>query len=370
MGQRANKFEYNPESHIDQLIGIHLVGETHTTGQELTPNQGVCLGFIISSVNKTLNLVKLRNTICSQLPTLPAEFQFLTKQRWPVLRNQESRVHAIHVISEGNVVLIQRAFEHPRIAIKTSENHAVGFVFVDLNWSLTNLRQVITQQLGNVSGSLTETYYQFLDANGWPISFEQEEDMAIVDILSGSYVRVKVCLSGISPVSSSVPGSALILNSPKQNSKRRFPKLKRQLTFGTGKDEVRHVHEINSVDGGERNSKLILISYVRAEAAEHALNLKAELTKLNLSVFLDIHEIKFGVDWQDSLNYAVSTCEVFVPLVTPRYGETQWTNREVKLADVLNKSILPINFGDKWPPKCLAIQFATTQFFLGKQKTK
>ena len=43
----------------------------------------------------------------------------------------------------------------------------------------------------------------------------------------------------------------------------------------------------------------------------------------------DVHEIKSGIDWQDSLNYAVSNCEVFVPLITSRYGETQWTNREV-----------------------------------------
>ena len=43
----------------------------------------------------------------------------------------------------------------------------------------------------------------------------------------------------------------------------------------------------------------------------------------------DVHEIQSGVDWQDSLNFAVSGCEVFVPLVTARYGETQWTNREV-----------------------------------------
>lgn len=45
----------------------------------------------------------------------------------------------------------------------------------------------------------------------------------------------------------------------------------------------------------------------------------------------DVHEISVGVDWQDSLNFAVSNCEVFIPLVTPRYGETLWTNREVML---------------------------------------
>ena len=39
--------------------------------------------------------------------------------------------------------------------------------------------------------------------------------------------------------------------------------------------------------------------------------------------------MKTGVDWQDDLNYAVTGCEVFIPLVTARYGETRWTNREV-----------------------------------------
>jgi len=48
-----------------------------------------------------------------------------------------------------------------------------------------------------------------------------------------------------------------------------------------------------------------------------------------LSCVQDVHEIKFGADWQDALNVAVSNCEVFVPLVTPHYGETLWTNREV-----------------------------------------
>lgn len=35
---------------------------------------------------------------------------------------------------------------------------------------------------------------------------------------------------------------------------------------------------------------------------------------------------------------------------------------KVKLADVLEKKIVPINFLDTWPPECLAIQFATTQY--------
>jgi len=35
---------------------------------------------------------------------------------------------------------------------------------------------------------------------------------------------------------------------------------------------------------------------------------------------------------------------------------------KVKLADILLKTILPVSFLESWPPKCLAIQFSTTQY--------
>ena len=41
---------------------------------------------------------------------------------------------------------------------------------------------------------------------------------------------------------------------------------------------------------------------------------------------------------------------------------------QVKLADLLNKHIIPINFLEFWPPECLAIQFATTQYIPCKLK--
>ena len=56
-----------------------------------------------------------------------------------------------------------------------------------------------------------------------------------------------------------------------------------------------------------------------------------DMVLADILYFKDVHEIQSGVDWQDSLNFAVSGCEVFVPLVTTRYGETQWTNREVRI---------------------------------------
>lgn len=72
------------------------------------------------------------------------------------------------------------------------------------------------------------------------------------------------------------------------------------------------------------------------------------MTDLGLRVFLDVDEIEHGDDWQDTLNEAVLNCDLFVPLITPNYGLTLWTNREVKLADIKEKKIIPINFLDHW----------------------
>ncbi|CAL1277303.1 unnamed protein product [Larinioides sclopetarius] len=111
------------------------------------------------------------------------------------------------------------------------------------------------------------------------------------------------------------------------------------------------------------NPNSILISYVHCEATMHARNLKAELQNMGLdSVFLDIDDIPPGQDWQDVINNALNNCTAFVALVTPRYGETKWTNREAKLADDKEKHIIPISFLDKWPPDQLAIQFLSLQY--------
>lgn len=109
---------------------------------------------------------------------------------------------------------------------------------------------------------------------------------------------------------------------------------------------------------------LAMISYNHNEAHEYARSLHAALERQGIPTYLDVFEIRKGADWQDSLNVAILNCRLFIPLITPAYGETLWTRRELKLADVLGKLIIPVNFLDasQWPPKSLAIQFATLQY--------
>lgn len=106
----------------------------------------------------------------------------------------------------------------------------------------------------------------------------------------------------------------------------------------------------------------IMISYQHAEAQKYARKLKRALAELGLGAYLDVDEIASGADWQDALNSAVLQCSALVALVTPSYGATTWTARELKLADLVGKRVLPVNFGQPWPPRPLAIQFASLQF--------
>lgn len=111
------------------------------------------------------------------------------------------------------------------------------------------------------------------------------------------------------------------------------------------------------------NPMIAMISYNHTEAKEYAVQLHSALERVGVRSFLDLYDIQSGADWQDSLNWAILNCRVFIPLVTRSYGETLWTRRECKLADVLAKRIIPVNFlQTKWPPPSLAIQFATLQY--------
>ncbi|XP_074640330.1 uncharacterized protein LOC141898375 isoform X2 [Tubulanus polymorphus] len=352
----------------DGIIGVLLTNET------ITDSNGLSLGFVFAK-SRTISVAAFRDILKSQLFTLPETFTFRTKEGWPILLHQENNLKLKHILTKENAVRIQRAYEKPRVGIKMQSGSALGFVFVYSTSSLNVLREEIKEQLGHISDS-AKSNYQFLDCNGWPISEDQENQMAVLDILNEASVRIcgevfsneittDDCNSAGSPGSTANLYSAIMPSlsapatpvlTPKQ---RKVSTPSRQRTYRSSKDSER---TIQCLPSSTNRSHQILISYVRAEAAQYAQDLKRCLTELGFTVYLDIHEIKTGIDWQDALNDAVSNCELFVPLVTQSYGETQWTNREVKLADVLNKVIVPVNFGDVWPPKCLAIQFATTQF--------
>lgn len=335
----------------DLLVGICLSTEAFTQA----PEKDTPLGVVTMATSHD-TVANLRSVVRSQIQQRPTMFIFLSKQGWPIDESQETTIKVYQILTNDGVVRLQRSYEKPRVGIITPRGLAVGFVFVDYSCTVKALRQTLHQQLDHVP-----SYYQFKDRNGWPVNHDQEKDLSVMDIIVSGSVHIVPPLanSSLGPIFGS-DHSGIHLPLPEES-------IERSMVPVPG-DSSRRRQSPPSFEDGARpldpdlKPKMILISYVRAEASQYAVMLKESLTAQGYSVYLDVHEIKSGNDWQDALNFAVSNCQVFLPLVTPRYGETQWTNREVKLADVLNKFIVPVNFQDHWPPKCLAIQFATTQY--------
>lgn len=259
-------------------------------------------------------------------------------------------------------------------------NEAIGFVFADYNLSVEKFRNDSVDQFLRdviISNNLVQRIpnvpdYKFLDSNDWPVLRVQEEKLSLFNLLTNeSNVRIQMKRPEVS-----------ILDNVYRNGFMNEVVPSRQSDQGYGSDTTDHPNNLklqdnvrsrsmeppttcNSIDTvqleragsgkkKERKSSLnrkkttsglkgnipkpikskslahpIMLSYARQEAAQHALDLKIELEKLGFSAYLDVHEITSGADWQDSLNFAVNNCVVFVPLVTPMYGNTQWTNREV-----------------------------------------
>ncbi|XP_077501894.1 uncharacterized protein LOC144112932 isoform X1 [Amblyomma americanum] len=334
---------------IRVVVGIQYFSDVLPASTKCQPT---VLGAVVLE-SSAISADELRRVMCDQLPSLPTHFTFITKERWPVQKTQEHLIRVSHLMTEDRIVNISRHYEKPRIGVMSTSGSSLGFVFSDYNAVLRQFREAIIEQLHEPKKS-GRPEFRFVEDNGWPVTTRQETSLTVLDVLSNRslFIQMGAQPTGDVPNSIMAPplGNSLV---PATRSPTPLASLPAEEWDGKRKKSVRF---------GRNEPKPILISYVRAETAQHALNLKQELHKMNFSVYLDIDEIKIGSDWQDALNYAVSECHLFVPLISPMYGKTQWTNREVKLADVLHKVIIPVNFLETWPPECLAIQFASTQY--------
>lgn len=297
-------------------------------------------------------------------------FVFLTQAGWEVRKDMEKLLKIEDVLFNGNVIKLRLKDGEQRVGmIIVSDSGAdtpMGYICIPNGQTATNvshIRQLIDQQLPALHKQLQEQNIQFLDHNGWPLTPAQEDKLMIMQVLQENTIRMKAWPNSIlvTPGPSPVPTSAM-----------EIPKIETPATFSSSSSPLTLTPfpaSSNSYSSLPRNgisSKPfdIVISYVHKETTKIASLLCDELQRLNYTTFLDTQYIKAGSDWQDVLNEAIYSCSVFVPLISDQYGLTEWTNKEVKLADTLDKFIIPINFIPSWPPMCLAIQFATTQYIL------
>ncbi len=84
----------------------------------------------------------------------------------------------------------------------------------------------------------------------------------------------------------------------------------------------------------------IFLSYSHADAA-YVNRLKAHLTVHGLEVWTD-EGIDYGAQWSAVIEEKIETCRIFVPLMTPESRAAPWVNREIDLAQELDKPILPL----------------------------
>ncbi|XP_013086938.2 uncharacterized protein LOC106071400 isoform X1 [Biomphalaria glabrata] len=332
----------------------------------LPASEDTCLGVVIIPVQQwqDLRLPTLRVMLRHQLSqVVPQRFIFYSKARYEIQYAQEKDILCSQICDFNNTILIRNSYDLPKLFVKNHDDTEIyGHIFSTFCSTLVDVRDTVISSCSQVAASTSK--FHFLHPDGSLIPVAMETRFNVHHILRKHEIRIFV--SDHVSWDSGDTHTQLKRKSFESVVEQARAKTLR-LSFTSSKDIDRKPTDETAVRTPvQQDSKQLLISYVRAEAAEHAVNLKRKLTEIGFSVYLDVHEIKSGIDWQDSLNYAVSNCQVFIPLVTPRYGETQWTNREVKLADVLGKPILPISFLEEWPPRCLAIQFATTQFIRWK----
>lgn len=357
------------------LVGILLVSETNSQSSHL----GLVNIPHLSRSNQTLN--DFRNLLTSSLTNLPTlNFVFVTPNGWEISAMMESTVALGNVISSDGVIKVRISYTKPKYGI-TIEGHSsdksnipAGFLFCDSDINIVKLRNEIKEQLPSLYQFLLTVKFAFLDLNGWPIGRQQEKVITVLEVAAMNVVRIRcsrpqpqvedsqhsIDYSRPSSIENQLGHLDIFSSSILQPIAEIMDCDDSALEKSLAAPDMTSLHKMTTSGSFE-----ILISYVHTEASSYAVLLKTALEEHGYSVFIDVQCIQGGTDWQDALNDAISNCSLFLPLITPQYGQTLWTNREVKLADVLGKVIIPLNFLSSWPPKCLAIQFATTQFVSG-----
>ncbi|KPM10984.1 TIR motif-containing protein [Sarcoptes scabiei] len=335
----------------------------------------ISLGTIILSDRNgsiTTTAFAIRLAIQKSLFNMDDDYVFLTKFGSPISIDQETYIELNHLVDCHNLIRFRRKLGPNRCSLigYYSNNCGIflGHIFVHYESNLKTARTIIDENLKDIkiNNYKIGTNYYFLYSTGCIINPNNEQNMILIEIIRNNSVGIRLekpfdIESSYYTESNRQIADCSAVNNEDQNDSLILRNKVPKILFRRKTSKRRTTIKIPQ--------KQIMLSYVRREAAEHAIQLKKTLIDSGFSVYLDVHEIQMGSDWQDSLNCAVQNCHFFVPLITQNYGRTQWTNREVcefdqpvKLADVLQKHIIPINFLDLWPPECLAIQFATTQY--------
>ena len=71
-------------------------------------------------------------------------------------------------------------------------------------------------------------------------------------------------------------------------------------------------------------------------------DLKTVLESMGFEVFLAHEDLEPCVEWQEEIKKNLSNCDIFIPLLTNSFKESEWTNQEIGIAIATDKFIIPM----------------------------
>jgi len=107
---------------------------------------------------------------------------------------------------------------------------------------------------------------------------------------------------------------------------------------------------INNEREKETVNSSVFISY-QQDSQQDVVKIKSHLEKAGFNCFMDVGKIGGGDNLFQKIDQAIRNAKVVVACVTPKFVVSHFCNREMALADLLRKPIVPIMIvPTPWPP--------------------
>lgn len=100
-----------------------------------------------------------------------------------------------------------------------------------------------------------------------------------------------------------------------------------------------------------RTQRRVFVSYRRIESRAAALQLHDSLGERGFDVFLDTHDIRPGLPFQEVLWHRLCDSDVLVMLDTPGYFESKWTSQEIGRARAKDIQVLRVIWPEHQPTR-------------------
>jgi len=117
-----------------------------------------------------------------------------------------------------------------------------------------------------------------------------------------------------------------------------YEEIKKKLPFITN-EQYKYIKE----NFKELNCALkVFISYSH-ENREIAGMIKEAFTILGIDSFLAHEDIPGGEEWEKEIKEELKNCDIFVPILTNEFKESEWTDQETGAAFIRDATIIPLS---------------------------